>query len=104
VGDPVPLTHAWSLLHQTYLLMRETGRWLERHHPDRDELYPSIESAARPGVGQRKKNVGEPNLSVEPGLPDCSQSACGLTPMPTSAGKQLARSPGMTYRHTRGET
>lgn len=49
------LQRAWMLLLQVYSEVSETGRWLLRYDPRRDERFPSLFAAGRPGSGRPPK-------------------------------------------------
>ncbi len=55
------LQRAWTLLLEVYFEVSEAGRWLLRYDPRRDERFPSLFSAGRPGSGRpsKKPKAGE---------------------------------------------
>lgn len=49
------LRRAWTLLLQIYFEVSESGRWLLRYDPRREERFPSLFAAGRPGGGRPPK-------------------------------------------------
>lgn len=48
------LQRAWTLLVQIYTEVQETGRWLQRRDPRRDEWFPSLYAAGKAGRPKKK--------------------------------------------------
>lgn len=49
------LQRAWLHLREVYFEVSEAGRWLLRYDPRRDERFPSLFAAGRPGSGRPPK-------------------------------------------------
>ncbi len=56
------LWRAWTLGSAMYFEVRETGLYLHRYDPLREQRFPSVFVVGRPGVGQKKgkKGAGDP--------------------------------------------
>lgn len=48
----------WTVLSARYEEVRQTGLWLFRADPHRDQLFPSLYVAGRPGVGRPRRSQG----------------------------------------------
>jgi hypothetical protein len=68
LGQAVSLRdRAWTLLAQCYEEVAAAGRWLLRHEPKVDSLFPSLYMAGRPGQGRsRAGKTPEPPPTVPP--------------------------------------
>jgi hypothetical protein len=51
------LQRAWTHLLQVYSEVSEAGRWLLRYDPRREERFPSLFAAGRPGGGRPPKKA-----------------------------------------------
>lgn len=57
------LRRAWTLLLEVYAEVSETGRWLLRYDPRREERFPSLFAVGRPGRGKARK---QPKIDAAP--------------------------------------
>ena len=55
---------AWTRLSRSYDEVRHTGFWLFRKDARREQRFPSLFAAGRPGVGRPRKTTEEPTPAV----------------------------------------
>jgi hypothetical protein len=67
----------WTWLSRTYDEVRFAGIWLLRNDPQRDQRFPSLFAAGRPGAARSKKatDPAEPTPPVDDGNPVMSPTA-----------------------------
>jgi hypothetical protein len=57
---------AWTLLARCYEEVAAAGRWLLRHEPKVDALFPSLHAASRVGQGRSRPGKDAPSPGEEP--------------------------------------